>query len=40
MLAVELGRSNVVGIRQRNRCGSTIEVGEDELDSGFNYDGK
>ena len=29
-----------VGIRQRNRCGSTTEVGEDELDSGFNYDGK
>jgi hypothetical protein len=29
-----------VGIRQRNRCGSATEVGEDELDSGFNYDGK
>jgi hypothetical protein len=40
MPAVEFGRSNVVGIRQCNRCGSTIEVGEDELDSGFNYDGK
>ena len=29
-----------VGIRQRNRYGSATGVGEDELDSGFNYDGK